>query len=239
MRIKTLCRLTSSLLLCMNQTVFALENMAAEMKHEHGGQIFHRFQLETDYGDHIGSLDFDGWIGTDENKLWLKSEASRKNATLEDSEIWALYSRNIATFWDAQIGIRQDTQPLSISYLTFGFAGLAPYQFETEAHFFLSEKGDWRARLRGENDFLLTNKLVLQPYLEINFSAQTEHEEEIGSGITQSQVGVQTRYEFTRKFAIYSDIYYEQKWGETASIAEENSEDTDEFKSVIGVRLMF
>ncbi|MGB1540380.1 MAG: copper resistance protein B, partial [Rickettsiales bacterium] len=44
----------------------------------HGGQIFHGFTLEADYGtgesDPVASWDLDGWIGGDYNKLWLKSE---------------------------------------------------------------------------------------------------------------------------------------------------------------------
>src|SRR4051812_28174567 len=105
MRIKTL------LMACLiAQPVLAAdghENMSADMMKEHGGGIFHMFRLETDIGanndgDTVASWDLDGWIGADENKLWLKSEGEHKDGKLEQAEVWALYSRNIATFWDAQ-----------------------------------------------------------------------------------------------------------------------------------------
>lgn len=219
------------------------EDMAHDMQKEHGGQTFHMFRLEADTGtnrgDSVSSWDLDGWIGTDENKLWLKSEGEHGEGELEEAEIWALYSRNIATFWDAQAGLRYDFEPESTTYLTLGFNGLAPYYFETEAHLFVSEHGDVTARLRQENDLLLTQKLILQPYAEINLSAQDMPEQDIGAGISDGKIGLQTRYEFTRKFAPYIDVHYGRKFGETASIAKSEGEDKDELVGAIGLRLMF
>src|SRR5579883_835569 len=77
-----------------------------EMKQEHGGEIFHMFRLETDAGTSksggTASWDLKGWVGTDEDKLYLKTEGEHMDGKLETAETWALYSRNIATFWDAQ-----------------------------------------------------------------------------------------------------------------------------------------
>lgn len=225
----------------------AAEEMGAmtpeEMKHEHGGQIFHAFRLETDTGidrgESVSSWDLDGWIGTDENKLWIKSEGEHNDGKLEEAEVWAMYSRNIATYWDAQAGIRYDFEPRGNAYFVAGFTGLAPYYFETEAHLFVSEQGDLTARLREENDVLLTQKLILQPYAEINLSAQDIPEQDIGAGISDGKIGLQTRYEFTRKFAPYIDVHYGRKFGETASFAKGDGEDKDELVGAIGLRLMF
>ena len=247
MRIKSLF-MASCLALSVAQPVLAADEMVTmtpeEMAHEHGGGIFHMFRLETDAGsnskgDPVQSWDLDGWVGTDENKLWLKSEGERKDSKLESAEFWALYSRNIATFWDAQAGIRYDDKPKSTTYLTLGFNGLAPQWFETEAHLFISEHGDVTARLRQENDFLLTQKLILQPYVEVNLSAQDVHEQDIGAGVVDGQIGLQTRYEFTRKFAPYVDVHYGRKFGETSSIAKSHGEDNDELVGSVGLRLMF
>lgn len=219
------------------------DDMAHDMQKEHGGQTFHMLRLEADTGltrgDSVSSWDLDGWVGTDEDKLWLKSEGEKHQGTLEEAEFWAMYSRNIATFWDAQVGIRYDAQPESTTYLTLGFNGLAPYWFETEAHLFVSEHGDVSARIREENDFLITQKLILQPYLEVNLFARDVPEQEVGAGIANGKIGLQTRYEFTRKFAPYVDVHYGRKFGETSSIAKSNGEDTDELTGAIGLRLMF
>lgn len=216
----------------------------ADMAAEHGGGIFHMFRLEVDAGRNtdgisIQNWDMDGWIGTDENKLWLKSEGERANNELESAEFWALYSRNVSMFWDAQVGVRYDSQPESTTYLTFGVNGLAPYWFETEAHFFISQHGDVTARLRLENDVFLTQRLVAQPYAEINFSAQDVEEYDLGTGVTDGEIGLQMRYEITRQFAPYVDVYWDQKVGETSSIAKSHGEENDQLVGVIGLRLMF
>ena len=211
--------------------------------HGHGNQIFHAFRLETEYGagseGSVASWGFDGWIGGDVNKLALKSEGERGESELEQAEFWALYSRNVATFWDLQAGIRHDTQPQSTTYFVFGTEGLAPYFFETEAHLFLSEDGDLSVRIGQENDFLITQRLILQPYAEIELSAQDIPEKHIGAGFTHGEIGLQTRYEITRKFAPYVDFRYERKFGETSSIAKDEGEDNDDFIAAVGLRLMF
>ena len=211
--------------------------------HAHDDHIFHAFRLETDYGggQHgpVASGDLDGWIGGDYNKLWLKAEGEIADGTTEQAEFWALYSRNVHDFWDVQAGIRHDTQPVSTSYLVLGFEGLAPYFFETEAHLFVSDEGDVSATLRQENDFLLTQRLILQPYIEADFFAQDVEDQDVGAGLSSGEVGLQTRYEITRKFAPYVDVRYERKFGETSSIARNHGEDNDNFIAAIGLRLMF
>jgi copper resistance protein B len=227
--------------------VFSLTQAAVateDHKSEHGGQIFHAMRLETDVGANrdgvLYTWDFDGWIGTDENKLWLKTEGEKEDGkTTETAEYWAMYSRNVATFWDAQVGIRFDEQPNSSTYFVAGVEGLAPYFFETEAHLFVSEDGDVTARIRQENDFLLTQRLITQPYVEVSFSAQDVPEQEIGTGLTSGEFGIQTRYEITRKFAPYIDLRYERKFGETSAIARKDAENRDDVIASIGLRLMF
>lgn len=237
MRIKTLF-IAGLLATALSSPAQAMEGMD-----DHGSQIFHAFRLETDYGGGqdgpVASWDLDGWVGGNYDKLWIKSEGENADGKLEQAEFWALYSRNVSTFWDVQAGLRHDTRPSSTSYLVLGVNGLAPYFFETEAHLFLSDDGDLTARLREENDFLLTQRLILQPYAEINLSAQDVPEQDIGAGFTNGEIGLQTRYEITRKFAPYVDVRYERKFGQTSSIARSNGEDNDNFIGSIGLRLMF
>jgi copper resistance protein B len=234
------------LFLIGSQPVFAGAEHAdhSDMSSEHGGGVFHMFRLEMDAGssskgDAIQQWDLDGWVGTDENKLWLKSEGEQNGSTLDSAEFWALISHNVSTFWDVQAGVRHDTQPQSTTYLTLGANGLAPYWFETEAHLFMSEKGAVTARARQEADFLITQKLIFQPYLEVNLSAQDVRELGIGRGITDGTMGLQTRYEFTRKFAPYIDVHFDQKFGQTASMAKSEGEDSQALIGAVGLRLMF
>lgn len=240
MRIKVL---IGAFMLALSASSAIAEEKIHDAGKGHGSDIFHMFRLEAGYGGGkdgaVANWELDGWIGTDENKLWLKSEGKRIDGSLEDAEVWALYSRNVSTFWDVQAGIRHDVQPVSTTYAAVGVNGLAPYFLETEAHFFISEEGDVSARLHWEKDLLLTQKLILQPYAGINLYAQDVPENDIGAGISSGEAGFQTRYEITRKFAPYVDIHYGRKFGETSSIAKNSGGDSDGFTVSAGLRLMF
>jgi len=223
--------------------IAALPTITMAME-EHGGQTFHMIKLETDVGASrngtLSTWDLDGWIGGDVNKLWIKSEGESLDGQTPDiAEYWAMYSLNISTFWDAQIGVRYDDKPNSTTYFTAGFNGLAPYSFETEAHLFVSDAGNFSARVREKNDFLITQRLITQPYAEINLSAQDVAKQNTGAGFTDGNIGIQTRYEFTRKFAPYVDFRYERKFGDTANIAKKYGENQDDTIASIGLRLMF
>lgn len=211
----------------------------------HGDKpLFHAFRLELDAGENrnnesVANWNLDGWFGGDDNKLWLKSEGAVVGHNTQTSESWALYSRNIATFWDAQAGIRYDNKPESTGYFVAGFTGLAPYYFETEAHIFASEEGDVSFRLHTETDFLFTQKLILQPFLELNVFAQDVKELDVGSGMADANIGLQLRYEITRKVAPYIEVSYESLFGDTADIADANGEHASDSTITAGIRLMF
>lgn len=219
------------------------EDPAVVHAHEDADTL-HAFHLDVDAGENrdnesVANWDLDGWIGGDDNKLWLKSEGAVVGHNTQSSENWALYSRNIATFWDVQAGVRYDNKPESTGYFVTGVTGLAPYHFETQAHLFASEDGDVSFRLREENDFLFTQKLILQPFLELNVYAQDVKELDIGSGLSDASIGLQLRYEITRKFAPYVEVSYDSLFGSTADMAEAKGEHASNSSITAGVRLMF
>ncbi len=213
------------------------------MTHDHTGATYHAITLEADISrqdDHDTlSWDLNGWIGGDTNKLWLKSEGQSVDGTVEDAELWTLYSRNVATFWDAQVGLRQDVEPENHTYLVAGITGLAPYFFETDTHLFIREDGVVSLRLRQENELLLTNRLILKPYLEANLNAKTDAAIGLGTGLTDAQVGLQLRYEFNRAFAPYLDLSYERQFGQTADFTKTAGESPQITTFSLGTRLMF
>ena len=221
--------------------------VAQEQDHsaEHGGQFYHRFQLEAGPGmdennRHLYSGELDGWIGTDENRLRIDSNIFRAGAATEQVGIKLLYSRNLSTFWDLQFGLRQDTRPeTTTTYLTFGFEGLAPYFFATEMHLFVSEQGDVSLQLRQENELLLTQRLILQPFLQASLFMQDVPELNAGAGLGEAEIGLQLRFEFTRKFAPFAQIKYEHKFGDTASMAIVKGRDRNTISAIFGLRLLF
>jgi copper resistance protein B len=61
----------------------------------------------------------------------------------------------------------------------------------------------------------------------------------LARGWRTAKIGLQTRYEITRKFAPYVDFRYQRKFGETSTLAKSNGEDNDDLIGAIGLRLMF
>src|SRR3546814_17467895 len=97
------------------------------------------------------------------------------------------------------ICVRHDFQPNpSRTYATIGIEGLAPYWFEVEGALFLSDKGDVLARAEGYYDQRITQRLILQPRVELNFAAQDIPQNRIGSGLSTAELGLRLRYELGR-----------------------------------------
>jgi copper resistance protein B len=45
-------------------------------------------------------------IGTDENRLFIEANSEKSESSDINYDISALYSRNVAPFWDVQAGVR-------------------------------------------------------------------------------------------------------------------------------------
>ena len=207
------------------------------------GQTFHMVRGEVDGAEIDGADIFtwagEAWIGGDTNRIWFKTEGEIEDGDVHGAEVQALWSRNISDFWDLQVGVRVDLQPDTTTYLAIGIQGLAPYRFDSEATAFLSEEGDLSARLHQAFDLHLTQRLIAEPHVELNAYAQDIPKRDIGAGLSDAQLGLQVRYEITRKFAPYLDFVWESALGETASIARSNGEDVRSQSVRAGIRFWF
>lgn len=151
------------------------------------------------------SLNVDGWVGGDFNRLWYQFDVERAGGRTEAAELQLLYGRYIAPFWDAQVGLRHDERPGQRDYLSVGVRGLAPYAFDVDLKLFVRNDGKVFARTRLENDFLLTNRFIARPYFNVEWSA-SDLDETVRRGPYQFDVGLQVRYEFNRRFAPYAEV---------------------------------
>lgn len=198
-------------------------------------------QLEGRLGDEQDSFNWDGqfWVGTDLDRLWLKSEGTvPRNGKVEDGVHEALYSRAITTYFDLQAGLRYDldSRP-SRGWLALGVQGLAPGFFDLEATAYASDGGHFATRLRASYDQLLTQRLILQPEIEMNLYSKSDPRRSVGSGLADLEVGLRLRYELTRKFAPYVGVTYQDKFGQTASFARSEDEPVNDVRLVLGLRL--
>jgi copper resistance protein B len=198
--------------------------------------------------DGLDALRWDilGWLGGDYNRFWFKSEGRKVFASREDSEVeaQALYGRLIAPFFDLQAGLRFDQRlqrganPTRV-YAVLGLQGLAPYRFDIEPTLFISNKGQVSARLTATYDVLLSQRLVLQPRLEINGAFQKDEAIGIAAGLNDVELGGRLRYEIRREFAPYIGVTWKESIGATHRLTVREGGDPSHLAFVAGVRLWF
>lgn len=199
-----------------------------------------KLELRNTSGPNALVLDADAWVGYDFDKFWLKTDVERVNGNTEEAEVQFLYSRAIAPFWDFQAGWRHDIKPKPTrDYLALGFKGLSPYQFDVDAGLFIGESGQVNVRLNVEYEYLLTQKWILSPEIEVNVFSEDDAQVGVGSGLSDLELGLRLRYEVRREFAPYIGVNWTRKFGQTADFAKAGGEDTSDVQLVAGVRIWF
>jgi len=207
-----------------------MDAMMAEM----GDQIYAHALLDQFEGRFGANANFrwdgQGWIGGDYDKLWVKSEGFvESDGRVADGDHELLYDRAISTYFDLQAGLRSDLDSRATrNWAAFGMQGLAPLFFELEATGYVSESGHLAAKLQTSYDLLLTQRLILQPQIELNLYSKADPDRRIGSGLSDIDAGLRLRYELSRKFEPYLGVTYSEQTGASA-----------DFRAVAGIRTWF
>ncbi len=227
-------------------TLMSGSAFAASEHGDHGSMTFWGAGAEIDGADAdwltnddgtVVNWDAYGWYGGDDVKLRIEAEGETVDGDVEQSELRAYLSWNVSEFWDVQAGLRHDFAPGDLTWAAVGVHGLAPYFFETDAHVFVSQDGDVALRAEQAIDFAVTQDLFVEPHVELNAFAQDVPELGVGAGVSSVEVGLQVRYEFSRKFAPYIDLVYERDLGETAIITRAAGEDVEAATLRLGLRV--
>jgi len=222
----------------------AMAASRAEFQRENGGQTFSQImlnlgELQLGSGHPAYRWGGEGWFGSDINRFVVKSEGIG-SSSVEDADVEALYSRAISPYFDVQAGVRRTFgSPPSQTYASLGFEGLAPYWLELEGAFFLSTCGDLLGRLEGYYDERITQRLVLQPRVELNFAAQDVSEDLIGTGLSEAEFGLRFRYEIRREIGPYIGVSWDRKVGRTADFLRDTGKSPSATIFVLGVKCWF
>ncbi len=215
-------------------------------RHAPHGDAVHAFvlfdQVEWQGGEDSARVSWDttGWVGGDRNRLWFRSEGTGADGTLGTAEAHLLYGRAFARWWDVVVGVRQDVRPgPAQTWAAFGVQGLAPYWFDLKATAYLGEQGQTAARLEAEYELLLTNRLILQPRVEVDLYGKGNRERGIGAGVSHVETGLRLRYELRRELAPYLGVLWDNVVGDTADLAAAAGETLDGATLVAGIRFWF
>ena len=198
--------------------------------------LFDQFEGQLGDGPDGFSWDTKGWVGTDRNRLWFRSEGDR-SGRLDQAQTNLLYGRAISRWWDVIAGVRLDTLPdTPRTAVAFGVQGLAPYWFEVEASAYVETSGRTHVRVETEYDLLLTNRLVLQPLVEFEVYGRPDPARRIGAGLSTGELGLRLRYEFRREFAPYIGVVWNRRFFGTADLAEAAGDRTSGARVAVGDR---
>ena len=216
------------------------------LRHENGGMsaagvLINLAEYRVQKGGDGLRWDGEGWLGGDINRLVVKAEGEATiGRSIDSAEAQALFSHAITPYFNLQAGVRHDIRPgPNRTYATLGVEGLAPYWFEVSAALFVSERGDVLARFEGYYDQHLTQRLILQPRVELNLAAQDVPANRIGAGLSDAEVGLRLRYEVTRQVAPYVGVSWDGKVGAAARFARVARDRAQATSVVFGIRTRF
>lgn len=189
----------------------------AMLRHEAGGMGSSMLLVDRlEYAPAAKAYAFEGqaWFGADLDRLTLKLKGEGDRDRLDGLETQALYSRALDPWFNLQLGLRHDIRPRpNKTYAVIGVEGLAPYWFEVGGAMFVSEDGDLSARFKAEQDFRLTQSLLLTPQVEIDWAAQSVPELHVEEGLSKAEAGLRLHYLVTPRFAPYVGVNWERHYG--------------------------
>ena len=202
--------------------------------------LFDQLEWQSNAGGTGVNVDTRGWIGGDRDRFWFRAEGDGHDGGVGNAQTHLFYGRRIGRWWDLVAGIEQEFDPgPARTWAAFGIQGLAPYRFEIELTGYVGAEGRTHLRTEVEYELLLTNRLVLQPQLEMEVFGKSDPERGIGAGLSTTDIGFRLRYEFKRELAPYVGVVWSNKWGETADFARAAGRDTGGARFVAGLRLWF
>ncbi len=209
--------------------------------HNFGSVYFDRLEYVRARGEEWAAYEGEAWYGSTYNRAVIKAEGEVASGKLQESETQLLWRHAVSTFWNTELGVRFDHAQGAPNreWLAFGFKGLAPYWFEVDATAYVGPSGRTALGLKAEYDILLTQKLYLQPSVEVNFHGKDDERWGIGSGLTDGTAGLRLKYEVTRQFVPYVGVEWSSKFGKTADYARAAGDSKQETRFVAGLSFRF
>lgn len=237
-----------------NEMVVHAQHQSHDHQAEHGGQIYaittldHQWQV-NEGGNGTFKSELDTRIGTDENKLFIKIHADKDESHDPEFDIKLLYSHMISDFWDVQVGARYRDETIKLSQnqkdtekyvdAVIGLHGMAPYFFETDAYLYIGEDHYSGLSLATERDLLLTQKLILKPYLDVDIILNDDAKYAKKSGLSGVTTGIEIRYEMNKKVMPYVDFAYQYVKGNAETAWQQQVHSEKNWQYGAGFRFKF
>lgn len=226
---------------------------AHDHQKQHGGQIYSSVTLDQSWrstadGDAEFKSENELKIGNDEQKVILRVDVEKAESQAAEYDTKLLYSRMITEFWDLQAGVGYQDNLVDVEdretrqdHVTavIGLQGLAPYLFETESYLSVAKNDYLAFSFDLERDLLLTQKWIVQPYLELDAVLHDNSRYAEKTGFREVTLGLQNRYEISKQFMPYIDIAYRYEQDSTWRDGQLHGKSDQDWLYGVGVKLMF
>jgi len=185
--------------------------------------------------------DLQGWYGSTYDRFVAKAEGDIPNGRFLESQTHLLWGQATSPYFDTQIGARFDQYDdgQNRQWLAFGLQGLAPYWFELDITAYLGQGGRTAVSMESEYDLLLTQKLILQPRVEMTWNGKSDSANDLGSGLSDLSIGLRLHYELSRQLAQYMGVEWSDNYGDTADYVKMEGGETSDIRLVAGTRFWF
>jgi copper resistance protein B len=182
----------------------------------------------------------EGWYGGDYDKAWMRTEGEPYARTSEEARAELFWDHALTRWWNLEVGGRQDfgAGPAR-SWAALGVRGLAPQGIDVEATVYAGAASRTAARLKIEYELLFTQRLMLQPEMEMNVYGRPDPARDIGTGVADLEVGLRLRYEVRREFAPYAGVVWSRHFGATANDLGAAGAGSNELSLAVGLRVWF
>jgi copper resistance protein B len=184
-----------------------------------------------------GVWDAEGWYGGDYDKLWVRTEGDWSSAADAQGRAELLWDRIVTRWWSLEAGARYDFgEGPGKGWAALGVQGLAPGWINVEATAYAGEAGSLAARLKAETDLRFTQRLILQPELELNAYSRPDRVRGEGAGLSDVDAGLRLRYEIRRELAPYVGVAWRRSDASGQWLAGARA---DEWQWLAGVRFWY
>jgi copper resistance protein B len=184
--------------------------------------------------------DGQGWIGTDYDKLRIRSEGTYSNGALTDGQQQFLYDRAITTYFDLQGGLRSDldSRPAR-NWGAFGIPGPGALLLRSRTDRLRKLRGSLCRQARG------LVRPADHPAAHPAAGNRAQPLQQGGPSPPGRRRIFRYRYRAAASLRVQPEIcalsrvVYEGKFGQTANFARAAGESTGEVRFVLGVRTSF
>jgi len=186
------------------------------------------------------TYDWQASLGTSFEHVVARAEGEIEDGAFRDARNELLWGHALTPYWDSQLGVRYDAgMGAQRGWLALGLQGLAPYWLYVEATGYVGEEGRTAFRLETEYDLLLTQRLILQPRMELNVYGRRDDSRLVSSGLSDLEAGIRLRYEVKREFAPYIGVEWSGRFGSAADLIEASGSSAEQVNFVAGVHVWF